>query len=157
MNGQNQLQGGYYDNLSPEDRQALTRGEWVPERLAEFKRSRDGEEEMLRRQMDGAYQFARTPGAVHTNSQAGLAASVIGNALRTFGGLYLGNQKENALKGAQAESKRQYDDILKMGEASTEAVKRNEAGMLGQARALRQYQANPEGPWAPGYAEGLYR
>lgn len=119
--GQSQAELGALQGMTPEDRRALVRGEYMPERLAEFNRSRDAQERMLRGQIDQAYQVANTPIEVRGDTPAASMASLVANALRTFGGFAMGRTREKQLADAQAESKRQHDELMGMGESATGA------------------------------------
>lgn len=147
--------------MTPEQRAALIRGEHAPMRLREFERSRGGEEDMLRDQIDNAYRLANSPISVHTNSQGAAAAGIIANALRTFGGYALAGQKEKQFKEAQAESDRKHKEVLGAYEASTGAgLDVKQQGLQSardRARALRQFSEAPEGPWSQDFIEGLAR
>lgn len=109
------------EGMTPEERAALIGGASSPERLREFERSRNGREEMLRRQIDSANQLANSNFSVQGHSTPSAIASIVANALRTFGGIAQGFRKEKELAGEQTESARQHEDLMRRLEGSAGA------------------------------------
>lgn len=106
---------------SPEQESALVRGAALPERLAEFRRSRDGEEARLQGQITSAQHLANSPMNMNTNSTPAAVAAIVSNALRSFGGMALADRGEGQLKNAQAESRRQYEELMGLADQQTKA------------------------------------
>lgn len=123
--------------MTPDKQRALVAGQYVPEELAEFGRTRDMEEGRLRGQIDQAYQMANTPIASSGRSTPEAVANMLANTLRTFGGYALAGQREGRLSEAQAESARQHAALLKKYEdASNVALDAKRSGLAG---ALERY------------------
>lgn len=136
--GQTQVELNTLEQMTPDEKTALIRGEYLPERLVEFGRSRDGRDEMLRRQLDQAYQFANAQSPVHPSANVGTqVAGLIANALRTFGGAYMANEARDGLKKSQDESDAKFEALMNMGEGATGAgLSTKQRGLSG---ALRGY------------------
>lgn len=143
MSGQNYVsqllrQKGFYDSLSESDKQALTRGEWVPERLAALDASSGAEQDRLTRQLAAAQRMASAPIEVPNNSSAGVVVpTVIGNVLRTFGGALMADKQGKDLTEAQARAAAEREALIRSGESATGVTKRAERDAL--AAALRSF------------------
>jgi hypothetical protein len=109
------------EGMTPEERKALVSGEYLPERLMEFTRSRNAQEEMLRRQANQAYQLAYQPVEAKGRTTPAAAAHLTANVLRMMGGMAMGKMHENELAAAQGESRRQHDELMRLGEGATDA------------------------------------
>jgi hypothetical protein len=107
--------------MTPEEKAALVGGEYVPERLREFERARSGREAMLRNQLLSAQQMAGQHTEARGNSTPAAIASIVSNALRTFGGMAQSHRKEQELAGEQAESARLHEELMKRAEGASGA------------------------------------
>lgn len=142
MNGFGQIEAELRAlDMKPEERQALIRGEYVPERLREFERTRQNEQQRLQGQLDRTTQMiGDNPIQVHGNNTAMQLGGLAANALRSFGGMYLAHQKEKEMADAQAASDRQFQDLIKMYEdASGAGLDTKKRGLSGAANALRLF------------------
>lgn len=127
-------QKNFYDLLSEEDKQALTRGEWVPERMAALRASSDDEQARLQGQLGAAQRMVAAPIEVPRSNSAGVVVpTVLANVLRTFGGALLADKQGQALADAQGRAKTGMEDIIRSGEAATRTTKRAEADALSEA------------------------
>lgn len=109
------------EGMTPEEKAALIRGEYLPERLAGFNRSRNSREDMLRQQIDTANRLAESSTPIQTNNTPAAVAAIIANTLRGFGGTALAHMRSKDLAAAQAEGDRGYEELMRMGEQSTGA------------------------------------
>lgn len=136
--GSNADQLAALQGLTPEQRQALIRGEWTPERMAALNRSSAGEQARLQDQLNSAQQMVSAPIQAPRSSEAGVVVpTVLANVLRTFGGALMADKKGRELGDAQARSANEMESLIRGGESATDAVKRLEEGRL-RAQALRQ-------------------
>lgn len=128
----------FYDSLSDEDKQALARGEWLPERMAALNASAGAEQGRLQGQLESAQQMVAAPiQAPHSSAAGVVVPTVLGNVLRTFGGAFLADKRGRELTAAQDKAAAEREALIRSGEAATGVVKRAERNSI--ADALRMF------------------
>lgn len=139
MSGENYVsqllrQKGFYDSLSEEDKQALTRGEWVPERMASLNATSVAEQDRLKDQLSMAQRMMSAPIQAPQGNSAGVVVpTVLGNVLRTFGGAFLADKQGRALADAQEKAATEREGLIRSGESATGIVKRAERNSIADA------------------------
>jgi hypothetical protein len=120
--GQLDVERRTLEGMTPEEQEALIRGEYMPERLAEFRATRDAEQQRLQGQLDRVHRSVDQPINVRGNNTALQMGALAANALRQFGGMYMAGQKEKQMADAQTASAAQFQDLMKRyGEDATGA------------------------------------
>lgn len=132
---------------TPEQQAAMLEAGVGGERLAEFDRKRTAEEQRLRGQTERAYRLMDSPLQPHGNSTGAQMASLLANALRGFGGLYLANKGEGQLSEAQTASEAEHNrllDKIKMGRGASKDVQMQglEGGLGGALRNFGSYDGS---------------
>lgn len=124
----------FYDNLSDEERAALARAQWLPERLASLNASSGAEQGRLQDQLDSAQRMVAAPIQAPQSSAAGVVVpTMLANALRTFGGAFIADKRGQELSDAQAKSAAEREALIRSGEAATGITKRAERNSIADA------------------------
>jgi hypothetical protein len=124
MNGYGQLEveSRTLEGMTPEEKAALIRGEYLPDRLAEFRSTRDAEQQRLQGQLERVHGQIGRPIPIRGNNVGIQLGGMLAGALRDFGGMYLANRKEQQMADAKTASDAEFQNLIKKyGEDATGA------------------------------------
>ena len=136
--GQLDVERKALERMTPEERDALVRGEFLPERWQQFRTNQDAEQQRLQGQLDQIRKSTSQPIQVRGNNVGLQMGGALANALRDFGGMYFASQKEKEMADAKTASEAKFQELIKRyGEDATAAGL--ETKRRGLSDALRSY------------------